>query len=192
MVKSAAIAVFSAHFALVFHVLGGGVVPGVEGTLLVMALAMVAGLGLCGRGQSLLRTSLAATASQVLFHVLFTATAAPVTVQAHGHHSQHVVFDAAAASAVHPPMWVGHAAAAVLTVGFVRGFDTLSAAVASVAGALILPFLLFFRAFVLPAPRPAVRRRAEPVLVRAQTVLSVSPLRGPPVGMVLPLRRLPA
>lgn len=73
LVRGAAAATVATAVALVGHVLGGGITPGMLGVLLPWWLSVAVCTVLAGSRFSLPRMALAVTGSQALFHTLFLA-----------------------------------------------------------------------------------------------------------------------
>ncbi len=76
-------AVSAVVIAALSHVAGGGAAPGLLGTALALAFAVLVCIALAGRRLTAGRTTVAVTLSQFVFHVLFSLGAALPT--AHGH-----------------------------------------------------------------------------------------------------------
>ncbi|MFK4116158.1 hypothetical protein ACI2K6_16175 [Microbacterium sp. NPDC006705] len=119
------VALFATFVALMSHVAGGGEVPGWLGLFVPLVLAAAVSTVILGHRLSMVRLTLSVTASQLLFHTLFTVGApggaASLDGYVHGHHHTAMIATEAAASAVTHDhggrtMWVAHAVAAVITV----------------------------------------------------------------------------
>lgn len=112
--------------AALFHVAGGGEVPGAIPLVLSLAFATLASVALTARTLSLWRLTLAVAASQFLFHALFSlgGGGAHFTApggMAHLHAGTHLTLVGGAMPASHgselsPSMWLTHATAVLVTV----------------------------------------------------------------------------
>ncbi|TAJ47848.1 MAG: hypothetical protein EPO52_06500 [Herbiconiux sp.] len=116
----ASIAVFLAAFS---HVAAGGSAPGVAGTAIAIAFALLASIAVTGKRLTLPRIAVAVTVSQFFFHLVFSlGGASSMTMTQNGHHGAVIVEGAAdpMASMDHSGgwMWVAHAVAAVVTIVF--------------------------------------------------------------------------
>ncbi|WP_223358834.1 hypothetical protein [Leifsonia sp. ZF2019] len=124
---ASAVAIF---VAALFHVAGGGAVPGVVPLALSLAFATLASIALTSRRLSLWRLVASVVLSQFLFHALFSlgdGTARFVSADGtsasavHVHTGSHLTMTGAAMPAGHtdytaPSMWLTHATAALITV----------------------------------------------------------------------------
>ncbi|MFD1715944.1 hypothetical protein ACFSBZ_15830 [Amnibacterium flavum] len=173
---TASISTFVAMFA---HVVGGGSPPGFVTLALAFALAALVCLALSSVALSIWRTTVAVVVSQAGFHGLFaiTGTAGSLAVaHQHGGAMQPEI----GASPV-PPMFLAHAAAAVLTAAIVLlGRRTLDAT-AAIARRVVVALLRFT---LIPV------RRTGGLALPADSVSTPPPLRellgtlrhrGPPV-----------
>jgi hypothetical protein len=122
------VALFSTLVAAASHTLAGGASPSVVSLVIALAFAGVACIALTGKSVSLLRVSLSVLLSQVAFHTLFstigvTASTPHVAGGQHAHGAGAVLLGEAGAPMAHHTdgwMWLGHAAAAVITVVALR------------------------------------------------------------------------
>ena len=118
---SAAVATF---VALLSHVSAGGAVPGWLGILIPFVLSLAVCTVLTGRRLSAWRLSVAVVLSQALFHTLFVLGSFAVPGMGQEHHAMHGIGSTPQTSSVgmtdalhgDPAMWLGHAAAAVVTI----------------------------------------------------------------------------
>lgn len=118
-----------------FHVAGGGAVPGVIPLVLSLAFATLGSVALTARRLSLWRLTLAVAFSQFLLHALFslgggdarfttttgTGAAASLGGMTHLHAGAHLTLVGGAMPAAHgselsPSMWLTHATAVLVTV----------------------------------------------------------------------------
>ena len=180
-VLASAVAIF---VAALFHVAGGGAVPGVVPLGLSLAFASLASIALTARRLSLWRLTGAVGLSQLLFHLLFslgsgTATFAPAAggMTGHLHPGDHLVMTAGA-------MPAGAMPAGAMPAG--HGDPTLSMWAAHLAAVLVTVVALRFgeRAFwgLLETARIHVARFAERVTavpVAVQTASVVAPVARP-------------
>jgi hypothetical protein len=183
-VLAAAVATFAAAFS---HGVAAGQAPSIVALAGASVLAVVVCVALAGRATPL-RLAAAVVLSQAGFHTLFAlAPAATGTAgSTHGSHGSHLVITVTtdAVAHVHAPadaaMWLGHAAAAVVTIlALARGERAVVALLHSLR--LTVRALLGVIA-ALPALTPARAMPAWPPRFPATTALLPSDLRrrGPP------------
>ena len=176
LARGSSAAVFATFAALVAHVAAGGAAPDPIGLLPPLIAAVVVSVWISGRNLSLVRLSLAAVASQVLFHVLFVLGAGGAGGAHEAGHAAHMS----------GAMMGAHVLAAVATVVFLhRGeraihhLRALSERLATwvrrrIAGPIVVPAL----------PRPArVASRSAVRPLYSRVAKSVQPHRGPPRGI---------
>lgn len=184
-------AVVATSIAAGSHFLAGGSAP--EPSLLVLALALsgLACTALTGRGLSLGRLTAGVALSQTLFHFVFSGASAPhgSMAPAGGHLAHSPVLEPAAggilssaADHASPLMWLGHAVAALLTVGILRHGEVavvrlVHAIRPHVTAFLPLPLALPVR----PAPAALPANRPVRPLPNLGAPLLVMRHRGPPV-----------
>jgi len=185
-------ALFSTTVAAASHTLAGGSSPSAVSLVVALAFAGVACIALTGTTLSLARLTASVALSQLAFHTLFstigTSTGAPAVAggAAHDHSVALTIAGDGGAVAHHSDgwMWVGHAAAAVLTIVALRYGEGAFWRLASIA--LLFVRTLFARVpVVLPLRRPVRRARVVGHLFvpRICAVLRTSlGLRGPPVA----------
>lgn len=184
-------AVVATSLAAGSHFLAGGNAPGLPLLLLALALSGLVCTALTGRGLSLWRLSAGVALSQGLFHWLFSGSAAPhgsgAPAGGHGAHSPGLEPAAgtilpSAADHTSPLMWVGHAAAAVLTVAALGHGE---AAVVRLVQAVRLHVTAFHPLFlplpVRPAPAALPANRPVRPLRNLGAPLLVMRHRGPPL-----------
>jgi hypothetical protein len=185
-------ALFSTTVAAASHTLAGGNSPSAISLVVALAFAGVACIALTGTTLSLTRLTASVALSQLAFHVLFstigTSTGAPAgfTGSAHDHSAPLALgADAGSGAVAHHAdgwMWLGHAAAAVLTIVALRYGEGAFWRLAAIA--LLFVRTLFARIPVVPlVPRPARRARVVGHLFvpRICAVLRTTlGLRGPP------------
>lgn len=183
--------------AALFHVAGGGATPAPAGLALSLAFATLASIALTARRLSLWRLSASVAVSQLLFHLLFGlggSTAAfvpagggaahPATGHLHlGDHLTMLGGSAAGMPAGHAvaaapdPMWLSHAAAALLTIIALRHGERAFWGLFDTARLVVARFVQRI-AVILAAP------------ARPSTVLVPSDAPRPPLALGLPLARL--
>jgi len=185
---TAALATF---VAAVFHVASGGPAPSVLAVALTMAFAVMLCVALAGRRVALWRQAVSVAASQFLFHTLFvlgqgSAELASGSAAGHVHAGTPLAFatgDAGSASLAHAGhvMWIGHALAAIVTVGILRYGESALRGIAELTG-LTLERLL--RLTPTPAPAGRVSAVLPDVALDARRDILHSPLshRGPPLA----------
>ena len=185
-------ALFSTTVAAASHTLAGGNSPSAVSLVVALAFAGVACIALTGTTLSLTRLTASVALSQLAFHLLFstigTSTGAPAqfTGSAHDHSATLTLgADAGSGAVAHHAdgwMWLGHAAAAVLTIVALRYGESAFWRLAAIA--LLFVRTLFPRIPAVPlVPRPARRARVvgHPFVPRICAVLrSTLGLRGPP------------
>ena len=168
------------------HTLAGAGAPSALLMAITAVLATPLAVALVGRRPSVLRTSAAVAAAQVVFHVQFVLFADPGAVvytptAGMAGHAAHMAMTNAT-SAMHSadsPMILAHIAVALVTVVVLhRGERMLQALGRGIRR--LLPHI------VLTAPLPAVRRQRVPLLVvtlRPDMILgSGLSRRGPPLA----------
>jgi len=161
VVKALAVAGGSTLIALVFHLLAGGTMPGLLGIVVPFVFSVLVCVPLSGRMLSLPSLFASVVVSQQLFHWLFVLGAggsAPATtaVDAHAHHAVDGMVMPAVSTVVVPTgasMWLAHAAAALLTVLFIRRGEQALIGVLD-AARLIAQALLVRLPEALPVPAP--------------------------------------
>ncbi|ALE06017.1 hypothetical protein AL755_11925 [Arthrobacter sp. ERGS1:01] len=190
---------FATAIAAVSHMLAGGDAP--NPLLLLLSLA-VSGLVCCllaGRVLSLGRLVAGVVASQALFHWLFSLSPTPpsessrmmMTGMDHGHAPDlsALAVHPVVASMGHPgghgwTMWLGHAAAAALTILFLRYGEVASV---HLLDALRLKVTKVLPRLVLPAAAPCrLQARSTSILLPLAELgvpLPVMRHRGPPVHL---------
>lgn len=174
--------------ALASHVLSGGGMPGMLGIAVPWLLSLTVCTLLAGRRLSLLRLSASVLVSQLLFHALFVlGSITPRGVIApHVHEAMPIVFsDAPVLVPEDGAMWLGHAAAALVTIGLLHRGELAVHALLSVARAVAS---WFARALPAIAPvRGEVHAGERWIVIDAPRLreiqLSVLRWRGPP-GLV--------
>ena len=183
-------ALFSTTVAAASHTLAGGNSPSAVSLVVALAFAGVACIALTGTTLSLTRLTASVALSQLAFHLLFstigTSTGAPARFTGSAHdHSATLTLGADAGGVAHHAdgwMWLGHAAAAVLTIVALRYGESAFWRLAAIA--LLFVRTLFPRIPAVPlVPRPARRARVVGHLFvpRICAVLrSTLGLRGPP------------
>ncbi|WP_411721734.1 hypothetical protein [Mycetocola sp.] len=180
-VLAAAVSTFAASFS---HGVASGTAPGVVALAVASVVAVAACVALAGRATPM-RLSLAVIGSQGAFHTLFTAlpSSAGTATQA-GHHGM-LVLAADAATHVHESagvvMWLGHAAAAVVTIAALQHGERLFLAFSATLG-LVLRALISAVGAVPVATRPEPAPGWLPVTAAATALLPFSAnRRGPPI-----------
>ena len=132
--KGVAIATLATATALLAHLVAGGAAPGVVGVIVPFTFAVLVSVALAGSAPSLVRTSLAVMASQLLFHALFVLGMGTAGTflggSAHGAHSSGVAMsDSVLAQLSHGAalMAPAHLLAAAMTVGAIYAAELLVA-----------------------------------------------------------------
>lgn len=198
--RGSAAASFATFVALTSHVIGGGSLPTIMGLIVPLVLSILVCVLLAGRRLSLWRLCVSVSASQALFHLLFSVFAptasAPGAVNAIERHGMHhggagglmpgpMADSVAPSQAMHShaslPMLLAHLVAAVLTIAMIYWAEQLPAALAEFARLVIralVPVLAVIRSIPDgPLSQPAI---AE-VVPRTLGVLRSPVLRrGPP------------
>lgn len=121
VVRGFASSTLAIFVALAGHVTGGGAMPGVLGIAVPWILASMVCVLLAGRKLSVVRLGLAVGASQFLFHTLFVLGTVTTTGAVAPHvHGSPLVLPAGTGVpetvVADGSMWLGHAAATLLTV----------------------------------------------------------------------------
>jgi hypothetical protein len=184
-------ALFSTLVAAGSHTLAGGTGPSGIALVLALAFAGMTCIALTGKRLSLPRLAAAVALSQFAFHAAFSTIGSPIAGMAGGAHDH-----AAAVSLLAPEtgstthvdawMWVGHAAAAVLTTVALRHGEAAFwrlRGIARLAVLTVLAALPFLPVAPRSIPHPKVFGRF--FVPRTTTFLRTSlGLRGPPVPSV--------
>ncbi|RUQ98117.1 hypothetical protein [Labedella endophytica] len=179
---------FSTFVALLSHVSGGGVVPGVVGVVLPLVLSVLVCVALAGRRLGLVRLSLSVVISQVLFHTLFVLGASggvSATDQA-SHHGSVALTTAGppdhAAGHTSPVMWVAHVVAASATIAALRHADVILSRLGDIAR-FVADFVARLTLVLIPAAsgptRAPLARVVRRVRAATRSVGTIS-RRGPP------------
>jgi hypothetical protein len=185
-------AVFSTLLAAASHTLAGGASPSVVSLAVALSFSGIVCIALTGKTVSLPRLSAAVLLSQVTFHTLFSTmttpagSALPASTGAHDHGAAVVLLTGGTTGAHHSDgwMWLGHAAAALVTIVTLRYGEGAFWRVRGIAA-------LFVRTVFAAAPDvpllPRIIRRPPVVghlfIPRICAVLRSSlGLRGPPVS----------
>jgi hypothetical protein len=192
--RGAIAAGLSTFVALLSHVVGGGIVPAVEGVAVPLVLSLAVCTVLAGHRLSLPRLAGSVVVSQLLFHALFVlgsptgVTATDGTASAHAHS---VVLDS---TAVHghtdgPAMWWAHAFAALITIVALRRGERATAHLLGVTRIVVvrLATARLERArsispVVIERFAPPVASGHDGVRVRRDQA-TVTTRRGPPLGV---------
>lgn len=181
--RGAAASAVAVVIAAVSHTIGGGTPPAPWLVLAVALLSWPVATALVGRRPSVLRTSAAVAAAQVLLHVAFAAVGDGAPYLAHDAHSAHAHAAMALSPApemamphLDPTMLLAHAVAAIVTtVLLVRGERMLRAVARGIRRLLTRPPIAAPR---IVRPRTvAVTAPAPPIAVLFLSTLS---RRGPP------------
>lgn len=190
----ASVAISVAAFS---HVAGGGAAPSSAGLALAGAFALLACIALAGRRLTLPRVALSVVLSQLVFHLLFAlGGASAVSLSQAGHHGA-VTVGITHAGTTHGDihtghagagMWIAHAVAALVTIGYLRRGEREVWRLASTAVHQVVG-LFRGRAIVLAvttdglAVRVASQSR-RPVRDDLGAVLSALRHRGPPARIL--------
>jgi hypothetical protein len=191
--------------AALFHVAGGGAVPGPVPLALSLAFATLAAIALTARRLSLWRLTISVGISQFLFHLLFSlgggtadfSSSDGSPLMAHVHSGSHLVMSSGLPAAhadmgalpTSPGMWPAHAAAVLVTVIALRFgertfwglFETARLGVARLAERVLSAVSLIVPTF---GPTPSERVGAEPTRLRDLGIpLGHLRHRGPPAAV---------
>ncbi len=179
--------------ALVSHVTAGGAVPGWVGVAVPWVLSVAICTLLAGRALSVVRLSLAVTASQFVFHTLFVlgmfgGTDAPsAALGAHEHSSMPMIsmLPAPGVPMADAGMWAWHGIAAIATIAVIHRGERAVRRLSALAAELRAWVRRRIQRLVLVLV-PAVTARLP--IVRAPRVItspgwhpSAIGLRGPPL-----------
>jgi hypothetical protein len=179
-VLAAAVSTFAAAFS---HGVASGEAPSVVALAVASVLAVAACIALASRATPV-RLAVAVVVSQAAFHSLFAALpGASGTATQSGHHGM-VVLATDAATHVHGSagvaMWLGHAAAAVVTIAALQHGERVLCAFGNTLGLVLRAFIAALRAIQIDtaaAPMPGWL----PVPRRLTALLPFSAnRRGPP------------
>lgn len=174
-------AAFATFTAALSHTIAGGHAPTPFALAVTFLLSLTICTALTGRRVALWRLAVSIGASQLLFHGLFSSLGTPVAAA----HDMAAMAVDAPAGAHHAglAMWLGHAAAAVITIVALRYAGSAFWGVADTARLLIARLVgLFVPLGPAPTDVPAVVARR--FLPRDLTLL-LSPMRhrGPPLEL---------
>jgi hypothetical protein len=181
-VLAAAVSTFAAAFS---HGVASGSAPSVVALAVASVIAVAVCIALAGRA-SPLRLAFAVVGSQAAFHALFTAVPATSgTAMQAGHHGM-VVLATNAAAHVHDEagvaMWLGHAAAAAVTIAALQHGERVLLAFGATLGLAIRAIITAIGMVPIATPAAAVPGWL-PVLKRTTALLPFSAnRRGPPLG----------
>jgi hypothetical protein len=184
-------ALFSTLVAAGSHTLAGGSGPSGIALALALAFAGITCIALTGKRLSLPRLAAAVALSQFAFHAAFSTIGSPIAGMAGGAHDHGAIAASTAAAAssmthVDAWMWLGHAAAAVLTIFALRHGEGAFWRLRGIALLAVRTVLATFS-----SPRVAPRSIPRPSIVgrffvpRTTSFIRTSlGLRGPPVYSV--------
>lgn len=190
--RGLAAAFVSTSVAAFSHLVAGGPLPGAAGMALCLAFSGIVCIALTGKRMSPTRLALSVSASQIMFHGLFSLLVAPAasgaTMAVHVHDDAIATQLAAVPTAAHTShggfgMLTGHLAAAVVT------FLALNYGERAIRGLFALGRLVIVRLFLARMPEPGVAT-PSPAALWALSLLPrgrrplLSPMRhrGPPVA----------
>lgn len=168
--------------AALSHTWAGGVVPDPLALALGAVFASAVGTIAVGRRGSLARTATAVAIGQLAFHLAFSLLGSGASVVVHaGHHASvaAIVADPSAAVARGGAwMWLGHVAAGVLTVLYLRHLERRAWTLLARIGWRVVAVL----GIRVPAVAPRALVAASPALAPAAAPLrGAVALRGPPL-----------
>lgn len=186
--------------AALFHVAAGGGAPSPVVVSLALAFSVPACVLLAGRRLALWRQALSVTASQFLFHALFSLTPAghlastsgSAFPSTHMHLGTHLMLTAGAPS-THmtgmlpddPSMWAGHLTAAVVTILALRYGERTFWGLAARASVAVVRVAALLDGIVAPLSAPAAPVDARPsTLAPVHELLGRMRHRGPPLAAV--------
>lgn len=192
------VASLSVTIAAFSHVAGGGMGPGVLGTVLALAFASLVCIALSSRALAVLPLALSVALSQIVFHLLFSLGASLPSSAESGHSVGMLGMAMSGGARVSLPevtavsghgmegmsdtrMWVGHAVAALLTIALLLHGERAVVTIArlAVARLALVSRILGFALF--PDRHGLVRALADRRGIRRLGVLlAARPHRGPP------------
>ncbi|MET4637626.1 hypothetical protein [Mycetocola sp. 2940] len=181
-VLAAAVATFAAAFS---HGVASGEAPSVLALAVASVLALTFCVALAGRS-SPLRLTLAVVVSQAAFHALFAAL--PVTTgtatQAAHHGMISLTTDAVthAHASTDVGMWLGHAAAAVVTVVSLLHGERVISAIGATLGLAFLALITAIAARPVATPGAPVPAWLPPSAVSTALLPFSANRRGPPLA----------
>ncbi len=182
LLRAPIIAALCVGFAALFHAVGGGPVPD-AGLLVLLSGALTLGNLLLVRRHALWRTLLASGAGQLPLHAAFAAGhRVPSLGAGHAHAVGEPVQLAVRTATEHPPMWLAHIGAAVVTTAVVGLVDGLGRCARRLGGQLIRRVLLLWLLWALGRVPLIPRLLAHRPLSRPRCGLThcADPVRGPP------------
>lgn len=185
-------AFFATVIALCSHRLAGGSNPGGLAILLSLGFSGLVCTALAGKTLSLTRQAIAVALSQFAFHAVFSllsSVALPMSTATHNMHGMtpahlDILNSTTAPTVMHATtaMWLGHAAAAMLTIAALRGGE--SAFWALIAEAQLVVRNLWMPRLAPPALPPVATSTAREIALvphhRLTLLLSALRHRGPP------------
>lgn len=192
LTRGVAAAIASTSIASFSHIMAGGSTPDTAIVLFSLALSLLVCTALAGHALSLWRLCSAVVLSQGLYHSLFSLGSSPSGVEAvasasgHAAHSATPVLDHAVTIGVMdhsaPTMWLGHIAAAALTIALLRHGEVTFMRLLRAFGLKLVPFLRFFQPLAV-APAAPLSPANSPVrpLRNLGAPLLVMRHRGPPL-----------
>ena len=199
VVRGLAVASFSTGVALLFHLIGGGVMPAAMGLIAPLILSAFVGMLVMTARPRLLPTMAVTSVAQIAFHTLFTlgsGVSAVGSQAAHAGHAGHTMTTPMSATMVGAAteassavvglqgdgrMWLMHAVAAVITAVVLHRGELIVAGLARLLERVV--------ALVAP-PTPTTHPLSErprswvdsvPRARAARLLIHVAPDRGPPL-----------
>lgn len=200
VVRGLVVATLSVTIAAFSHVAGGGMEPGVLGTVLALAFAILASIALSARAVSVVPLAISVGLSQVVFHLLFSLGADLPASAAGTHVGMLGMVMSGGATATLPDlggstvhamegmsdarMWAGHLAAAVLTtLLLLHGERALLTVVRlAVARLAVVVRVLVAAPPVLAHSVAAAVGDRSGIRCPLDVLLASRPHRGPPLG----------
>ncbi|MGA1813218.1 hypothetical protein VH571_12635 [Frondihabitans sp. 4ASC-45] len=192
------VATLSVAIAAFSHVAGGGMVPGLLGTVLALVFACLVCIALSARALAVVPLAVSVGVSQIVFHLLFSLGTSLPASAGDGHSVGMLGMVMSGGSTVRLPdvagsashgmegmsdtrMWLGHAVAALLTIALLLHGERALVTIArlAVARLALVSRILGFALF--PDRHGLVRALADRRGIRRLGVLlAARPHRGPP------------
>ena len=173
-------AAFAILAAAVSHTIAGGSSPTPFALMVSLVIAGAVCTALAGRQLSRIRLAVSVAVSQALFHGVFSSLGTPIAAR---HQMGSMAMDVATGSHAATTMWLGHAAAALITIVALRYAERAFWGLAHTA-TLVFTRVLALVAATPPvscAPQRAVEHAWEPLA--ATRLLSPMRHRGPPAAL---------
>lgn len=187
LARGSSAAALATFVALLGHVIAGGELPGPMGVVAPLVLSITICTFVAGLSLSVWRVSASVVISQALFHALFVLGTGSTSVGGHHLHALTLPVGNAASLVTddRSPMWLGHGAAALVTIAALYFGERLLDAVAGVAERFAGWVMRGIRTGIAPVPLP-LRVPSSPSGAPAGRSLALVDLsagsrRGPPL-----------